>query len=170
MFTDRRLPDVKRRTYLGSAGAGVAALAGYTARGTSQRGSQPEYHGETAVVYDHDDLDLRLRQEAVRLGETAEFEITNTGSSEIVLGCNNPWAVQTYSDGDWRHVFWTRDRYYQLCATILEPGRTVVERVTLTESELEDDVGADLRPGRHRFLLLGPSPFVAVDFDVRDDD
>lgn len=160
---------MNRRRYLTSIGASAAALAGCTAVGESGDNSRPGYLGKHEVIYEHDDLELRLLRETVRFGDTVEFEVTNTSLSKIILGCNNPWALQRRSDGDWQHVTWTGDRYYQMCALELSPADSRVENITLSESELErypDEHSTKLRPGRYRFLLLGPSPFLAIDFDV----
>ena len=107
----------------------------------------------------------------MRLGDTVEFEVTNTGDSTTVLGYGNPWAIQQYSDDDWQHVTWTVDRYYQMCATELSPGDSLVEDITLSESEFDrgsDEDYAELRSEKHRFLLLGASPFLALDFNILD--
>lgn len=162
---------MKRRTYLAAVSTSAAALAGYTALGAPQNESQADYQGEQKVVYEHGDLNLRLRQEDVHLGDTVEFEVTNAGNSMTVLGCGNPWAIQQYSDGKWQHVTWTGDRYYDMCATGLSPGDSLVEDITLSESEFERGPDEDynrLRSGRHRFLLLGSSPFLALDFNILD--
>lgn len=160
---------MKRRTYLASLGVGVTSLVGITTAYGSQKESQPAYLDNERVVYEHEDLELRILQETVRLGDTVEFEVTNTSDSKTVLGCHNPWAIQTVSDGEWRHVTWTGDRYYQQCATVLSPGGSLVESIKLTESELEgypDEDGADLLPGHYRFLVLGSSPYMAIDFEL----
>lgn len=105
------------------------------------------------------------------MGDTVEFEVTNTGDSPITLGCGNPWAIQQYSDGDWQHVTWTASRYHQMCATVLAPGGTLVEDVTLSESEFDrgsDEDYVELGSRQHRFLLLGASPFFALDFNILD--
>lgn len=65
---------MKRRTYLASIATGFTAFGGCTALGKSQDESQPKYYGQENVVYEHDALNLRLRQETVRLGETVETE------------------------------------------------------------------------------------------------
>lgn len=162
---------MKRRTYLASLGAGATALAGIATVYKSRAEPQPAYREDEQVVYEHDDLELRLLQDTVRLGDTVEFEVTNTGDSMTILGCNNPWAIQTRADDEWRHVTWTETRYYQMCALELSPGDSHVERVTLSESEFEnhpEEDAAELRPGRHRFLVLGSSPHLAIDFDILD--
>lgn len=161
---------MQRRAYLAAVGATVPAFAGCTAVAEPPDQSRAGYRGEEEVVYDHDDLTIRLRQETVSLGDTAEFEVTNTGSSAVVLGCKNPWAIQQQSDDGWRHVAWTGERYYQMCATKLGADESLVEEVTLSESAFDrgDETHVGLRPGEHRFLLLGSSPFVALDFDITD--
>ena len=141
---------MKRRTYLLSVGVGAAALAGCLASAESEDTPQAGYQGEEEVVYEHDYLKLRLSRDTVRIGDTIEFEVTNTGDSKITLGCHNPWAIQKYVDGEWRHVTRTSDRYYQLCATVLGPGRSLVESITVSKSELEsqaEEVPMELRSG-----------------------
>lgn len=162
---------MKRRGYLASLGAGAAALTGCTALGVTANEPQADYRGDAAVVYDHDSLELRLHEGPVHLGDEVELEVSNTGDSAIVLGCQNPWALQQYADGDWHHVTWTGDRYYYMCATELAAGDSLTEEITLSESAFErdpDEDNVELHTGRHRLLLLGPSPFVALDFDVRE--
>lgn len=162
---------MKRRQYLASISISTVAFSGCIGLGASQNESQADYHGEEKVVYDHDGLNLSLRQEKVHLGDTVEFEVTNTGNSAIVLGCKNPWAIQQYSDGDWQHVTWTGERYYQMCATELSAGDSLAEEITLSESEFErgsDEDYTELQTGQHRLVLLGSSPFVALDFDIRE--
>lgn len=131
--------------------------------------SQAGYQTDEDVVYDHDSLELQLRQESVHLGDTVEIEVKNTGESEVSLGCQNPWALQRHSDGEWRHVTWTGEKYYRLCYTGLTPDSSISEEIPLSRSELTqqvDDVQTELRPGQYRFVLLGTSPFVALDFTV----
>lgn len=162
---------MKRRTYLGFVGASAAALAGCAGIQPPQSESRVDYRGEAEIVYDHEDLTLQAFGQAVRLGEKVAFEVTNTGDSKTILGCHNPWAVQKHSEDGWQHVAWTGDNYYQLCATELSPGESLVEKFEFSESGLRartDDVNAELHPGTYRFVLLGPSPFLAVDFDVRE--
>lgn len=95
--------------------------------------------------------------------------MTNTGDSRTVLGCNNPWALQKRSEGEWQEVAWTGERYYQACATELSPGSTLEESVELSKTGLEKQAGkihSELRPGTYRFLIIGSSPVLAIDFDV----
>lgn len=162
---------MKRRAYLASLAGSTVALSGCTAPGKPRDESQPEYYGRETVVHEYDGLSLSLRQDTVRLGETIEFEVTNTGDSEVMLGCHNPWAVQKYTAGEWRHVTWTSGRYYDLCLTLLSPENSLVEGLTFSQSELEKQastVRGELTPGRYRFVLLGTSPYFAIDFDVLD--
>jgi len=160
---------MNRRSYLASVVATAAVPAGYIALTDRQTDRTPGYRGDQSVVYEHDDLQLRLLQDEVQLGDTVEFEVTNTSDLTVVLGCHNPWAIQRRFDGEWRHVTWTGERYYQLCASGLAPGDSLTEQITLSESELEahaDELQTDLVPGAYRFLLLGSSPYLATDFDV----
>ncbi|MBB6645993.1 hypothetical protein [Halobellus ruber] len=158
-----------RRGYLTLIGSSAVALTGGTALAASQNESRADYRGDRKVVYNHDGLDLRLCADNVHLGDEVEFEASNTGDSPISLGCHNPWAIQQYSGGDWHHVTWTEARYYYMCATELGAGESFTEEVTLSESAFERDEDEDyveLHAGRHRFLLLGPAPFVALDFNI----
>lgn len=159
---------MKRRPFLVSVSASMAALAGCTAISAPQADSRVGYP-EEEVVYERDGLQLRLLQETVRPGEPIEFEVTNTGDSMTVLGCHDPWAIEKRSDGEWQLVTWTADRYYDMCATGLAPGDSLVERITPSGSAFErspDGHAAELRPGQYRFLLLGPTPYLALDFTV----
>ena len=161
---------MKRRTYLASVGASAAALAGCTALRAPQTSSQVGYPNKE-ITYEHDDLQLHLLQETAYLGDTIGFEVTNTGDSNVPLGCHKPWAIQKYSGEKWRHVTWTADGYYDMCAQVLGPGDSFIEEITLSKSELEnqaDKVHEKLTPGRYRFMLIGMSPYVAIDFDVLD--
>lgn len=163
---------MQRRTYLASLALGSGGLVGWTALGRSTEDTQPEYYGQEPIVTERDDLSIGLRQETVRLGDTVTFEVTNTGDSSINLGCHNPWALQRKSNDDWRHVAWTSERFYRLCLTRLEPEGTTVEQVTLSRAALADQtssVEGDLSPGRYRFLLVGTSPYLAIEFDVREE-
>lgn len=164
---------MRRRAYLVSLAVGTSALTGCAALGNSSDEERPAYLGKEPIVYNHDTLELRLRQEVVQLGDTIEIEVTNTGAEVTALGCHNPWALQTYADGTWRHVTWTGDRYYQTCLTRLGPGDSRVEELTLSGPELEDqasEVDREPRPGRYRFILIGigTSSYPALEFDVLD--
>ena len=160
---------MKRRAFLGSVSASATALAGCPTIRAPQNESEVAYQIGHAVTYDHEVLDLRPLQEEVHLGETIAFEVTNTSDSKTGLGCHNPWAIQRHSEDEWRHVTWTADRYHQMCLLLLPPGDSVEAEVTLSESALEaqaSDVRSELEPGTYRFLLLGSSPNLAVDFEV----
>ncbi|WP_276302515.1 immunoglobulin-like domain-containing protein [Halorussus lipolyticus] len=162
---------MNRRTYLCSVVAGAGALGGTIAVADRREDPALAYRENARVVTEREDLRLRLRQDTVRLGDTVAFEVTNTGDSTVVLGCRNPWALQRRADGQWRHVAWTEDRYYQLCATELPPGESSVTAVELSETGLETQAGevrGDLRPGRYQFLLVGTSPSLATEFRVLD--
>lgn len=153
----------------------VAALlssAGCTVAGLRSEDDEPQagYLTDEDVVYEHEDLELQLRQESVHLGDAVEFEVLNTGESEVSLGCQNPWALQRQVDGEWRHLTWTGERNYRACYTGLTPDTSVTVEIPLSGSELPqqaDDVQTELRPGQYRFILLGTSPFLALDFTVR---
>ena len=160
---------MKRRGYLGLISSSAIALSGCTALAGAQNESNAGYLGDQKVVYDHDNLDLRLHKDTPHLGDEVEFEVSNTGDSAVTLGCQNPWAIQQYLNGGWHHVAWTEERYYYMCATDLAAGASFTEEITLSESAFErsqDEDYVKLDTGRHRFLLLGPSPFVALDFEI----
>lgn len=161
---------MRRRRYLASVAAGATGLAGWAALGTSGGEDKPGYRGGRGVVTEHPDLEVTLRGETAFLGETVAFDITNAGDSAAGLGCHNPWALQRRTGDGWAHVAWTAGRYHLLCLTTLPPGESLVERLTLSAAGLEDQ-GVEVRTpptaGRYRFLLLGPAPYLATEFDVR---
>lgn len=166
---------MRRRTVIAAAGVGIAAGgAGVvlgTGLGSSQDRSGPVYRRHDSVTYEHDSLELRSSRVTVGLGETVEFEVTNTGDSSVGLGCHNPWALQREGGDGWEHVAWTGGKYVQLCLTELPPRETLVENLSLTTEGLDasaSSVASDLRTGTHRFVLLGPSPFLATEFTVRE--
>ncbi|WP_224333131.1 hypothetical protein [Haloprofundus halobius] len=158
---------VNRRTYLASVGAS-AALAGCTTLAAPQDDSRPNYLGRE-IVYERDGFELSLLDEVARLGETVAFEATNTGESEISLGCNSPWAIQRETADGWQHTTWTGGRYFEMCYSALRPGDSVREVVTLSESALDGQVSelhTELRPGQYRFVLIGSEPYLATDFEI----
>jgi len=162
---------MNRRTYLASLVTGSGALGGGIA--LADLGPDPEfaYRDGERVVSERDDLRLRVLSDSVRLGDSVAFEVTNTGDSQVILGCRNPWALQRRAEGEWRHVTWTARRHYQMCASELSPGDSLTTRLELTEEALEEsaaEVHADLRPGRYRFLLVGTAPYLATEFRVLD--
>lgn len=162
---------MKRRAYLSALTATTVGIAGCTAVGAPTNESQPGYHREADVVYEREKLDLQLHDSPVRLGDTVEFRVTNTSASEVGLGCKNPWAIQQYSGDAWQHVTWTDDRFYRACLTVLRPGESLAERLTLSGAELEKraaEMEGELTPGRYRFLLLGTSPYLALEYDIMD--
>lgn len=166
---------MNRRTVLaGAAGVlGVSAAGAVTTRKLfpARHNLRGEYAEDDEVAYDHDDLRFRASQAAVHRGETIEFEVTNTTDSRVPVGCNVPWAIERHADDTWYTVTWTGREYYQMCASALPSGESYVERVTLSTDALDRQTGdvevrGELQPGRYRFVLLGPSPFLAVDFEV----
>lgn len=166
---------MNRRAYLAGITTSALSVSGCTAPGnsSSEDVSRPDYWDDADVVYDHDDLVIEPSRDSVRLGNAIEFEVANTGTSGVPLGCNNPWAIQAAVDGGWRHVTWTAGRYYTLCLTSLVSGESKTVAVTMSEPELERHAAefqADLDPGRYRFVLLGPRPFLAREFTVLDPD
>lgn len=160
---------MKRRTYLAVVGSSVTALAGCTATNPLQTQPRPDYYGEQEIVYDHPSMTLTLLEEEVHLGDRITFRINNTGETTISLGCSNPWALQRQHDGDWTHITWTAAKYYQLCLTTLTPTETINHELVFSKSGLEKyatELAQPLRPGTYRFILLGPTPFVATQFRV----
>lgn len=168
---------MKRRTllvggaavFLGAGGATTALGIGPLARSTE---CEYRYRCDAPIVYERDDLRLEVATRDVRMGETATFDLWNTSSERVHLGCGNPWALQTYREGKWRHVTWTAGRYVQLCLTMLTPGahdRLEIPLSTegLTEVTAKDRLAVPLEPGRYRLILVGPDPHLATDFDVR---
>lgn len=157
---------MKRRTYVFSVGAGATALAGgvVLGRSSSSPRATPE---DRRIVYEREGLELRALQNRVHLGETIGFEITNTSDSSTVLGCHDPWKIQAHTDEQWEDVTGTPSGYYDMCAFELAPGATDTKRIRLSAEELDartDLVERELHPGQYRFVLLGTSPFLAVDF------
>ena len=98
------------------------------------------------------------------------------------MGCNVPWAIQSYEDGTWRHLLWTDQRWYNMCYSAIAPGDTITTTVTLSETALADNQGISdgeanvtLTPGKYRFVLVGIDPPLAVNFrllpaELRDDE
>jgi len=159
-----------RRRYLAALGTGVVSLVAAAGVAYSDdNGSKPEYLGQEPIVYEHDAVKIEGITDTVRIGDEIDVRVTNQGESPITLGCNNPWALQRYENGQWRHVAWTGDRYYNLCLTRLPPGETHREPIALTETGLGlqgDDDNTSLTEGRYRLILIGPSPYVAQRFHV----
>ena len=167
----RENQGMKRRTLLAAVGTGAVALAGCTALGKSADESRPGYLGQEPIVYYRDDLTLSLRDQPVHRGDTVEFEATNTGNSDISLGCRNPWALQYQTDNGWEHVTWTGGRFYLLCLSSLPPGESVTEEVPLSREKMaaREDISTvqrPLRPGAYRFTLVGPTPYLALQFNL----
>lgn len=165
---------MKRRTLLTVSTLGFSGIGAVgTALGIGPfdlDDSQPEYLGQASVVYERDDLQLEAPQDPVRRGETITLELTNTGESWITLGCGNPWALQKHTGREWRHVAWTGERYYDLCASGIEPGETIIEHVPTAESVLDREFGpvaAELSSGGYRIVLIGTEPYLAADFRLR---
>ncbi|WP_423745120.1 immunoglobulin-like domain-containing protein (plasmid) [Haladaptatus sp. SPP-AMP-3] len=165
-----------RRALLHLCGAAAASLGGCTALGRSKN-AQPltEQYEETLefeepITYEHDQLQLSGPEKPVTLGETIEFTVTNTGTSEVSLGCQNPWTLQQRNDGRWREVIWTTSDAFLLCLTVLKPGDSLTEDVTLRRSALETQseiVKYDLTPGLYRLVLLETDPYFAVNFRIK---
>ena len=115
---------------LGGSGVGTAVGIGPLASNTA---SEPAYAEAGSIVYEQEPLQLRTRSEAVRRGDSITFEVHHAGESEnISLGCNIPWAIQSYEDGTWKHVVWTDQRWHQMCATLIAPGDTLTTTVPLS--------------------------------------
>lgn len=170
---------MKRRELLGG---GVLALLVTGTIGTAlgigplapKDSSQPAYLERESPVYEREPLQLRAPTDDVRRGESITFEVHHTGGSEdISLGCNIPWAIQKYDDGEWKHAVWTDQRWYDLCATSIAPGDTLTITVPLSGTALADKQGisegeADVRftPGKYRFVLAHSNPPLAVNFRI----
>ena len=170
-------PSWSRRATLGLVGAVVVPFAGWSVftlapSDDSPEGFKPltEHYGNHAVVYNHDQLQLSGPDAPAALGDTVVFTLTNTGNTDISLGCHNPWTLQTYIDGQWQDVMWTSADAFLTCSTILAADESRSERVTLARSALETEtekVHHELTPGRYRFVLLALTPFVAVEFQIQ---
>jgi hypothetical protein len=166
---------MKRRELLGAGAVGLLGTGDITAVTAAVRpfgpdDSGPEYIDRASAVYERDDLRLKLPQDTVPRGESITLELTNTGESWITLRCGNPWALQKRTGGEWRHVAWTGERYYDLCASGIESGETIIEHVPTAESVLDREFGpvaAELSSGEYRIVLIGTEPYLAADFRLR---
>lgn len=157
---------MKRRTYLASIGTGAAALSGGIVLGKSKNNSKNK---NMPIVYEHEGLRLQTLQDKVRLGETIQFKVTNTSDSTVILGCDNAWIIQVYSDEEWRDITDTPQSHYQMCALELPSGESRVESATMSKERLETQTGdllEELQPGQYRFVLLESDPRLAVDFQI----
>ncbi|WP_368411876.1 immunoglobulin-like domain-containing protein [Haladaptatus halobius] len=168
-----------RRTLLHLTGIAAVPLAGCSAVGRNKNG-QPltelydndlNVFGDS-ITYEHDQIRLSGPDQPVTLGDSVEFTITNTSTTEITLGCHNPWTLQQRANGRWREVLWTTSDGVPLCAFTLPPSKSYTEKVTLTHSALEtlsetETVQYELTAGLYRFVILGTNPFLATDFHVQ---
>lgn len=170
------VPNVSRRKFLQlSVGSGVV-FSGCLVNGAefepTSRNPEPltEHYGGHPVKYQHDGLRLSVASTDVQPGGTFRFEVENTSTSEITLGCGNPWTLQKFRDGEWRDVIWTTANGFPTCATPLPAGETRTEAVTVEREELAsqtESVREDLTHGRYRVVLLSTEPFLAEEFRVR---
>jgi len=157
----------------GLGGGGIAAVALGHRPFSANEDDSAAYRSNSRVAYEHETFELSASRDVVRFGESIDFEVTNTGDSDATLGCNNPWAVEAYADGEWRTVTWTGESYYQMCATLLGPGSSVTESIRISKPRFGTGTdGVEFRetPTRYRFVLLGSDPYLAVDFTVRSDE
>ena len=167
-------PSRRRLLRLVGASASVP-LAGCTVSAfrSEEASSDPEYVDEADVVYEHEQLTLTVQPETVRLGDRVEFELQNQGTSKFTLGCHNPWALQRQTNDGWTHLTWTAEGYYDLCAFVLPAGEHTTVELKLSESALTDvaaPLSGELQPGTYRFLILGTTPYLAVEFAVDESD
>jgi hypothetical protein len=165
-----------RRALLHLCGTAAVSLGGCTALGRNENAKPlTEKYEETLefeepITHEHDQLQLSGPEKPGTLGETIEFTVTNTGTTEVSLGCHNPWTLQRRNDGRWREVVWTTSDAFLLCLTVFEPGTSITEDVTLRRSALEMEgeiVKHDLTPGLYRFVLLETDPYFGVDFRIK---
>ena len=112
-----------RRAVLHLLGISAVSLGGCTARGDSKN-AQPltEKYEETLefeepITYEHDHLQLSGPEQPVTAGDSIEFTVTNTSTTEVSLGCQNPWTLQQQNDSRWREVMWTTSDVFNLCLT-----------------------------------------------------
>ncbi|WP_276274106.1 hypothetical protein [Haloarcula litorea] len=169
---------MRRREILGAGavllGGGVVGTAVGVDPVPADTASEPAYLEDGEVVYEREPLRLRAPTDTARRGGSIAFEVHHAGTSgRIDLGCNVPWAVQSYEEGTWNHVVWTDERWHDLCATVIGPGDTLATTVPLSAAGVADERGvsgpeADVTftPGTHRFVLAGTSPPLAVNFNV----
>lgn len=158
-----------RRPLLHLLGSSSVLLAGCSA---SSSESQPfsELFGEHPITYQHDELDLSIPAESVRVGDTFLVRLTNTADEPVGLHCGNPWTLQVYRENQWKELIWTTADGWGGCAGSIPSHQTQTERVTLARSALEsqtEEVRGELSPGKYRFVLLSTDQFPAVDFHVR---
>lgn len=158
-----------RRAVLRGAPVGLGVLAGgcqSVGHPLNPSQSLTAHHGGGPVASDHDQVRLRARRARVARGEAIGFDVANVGDAPVALGCGNPWTLHQRRDGRWRDVLRTSAVAHPQCATRLQPGESIVERVTIptTLANRPETVAFDLTPGRYRFVLLGTDPFLAADF------
>ncbi len=125
---------------------------------------------EEPITYEHDHLQLSGPENPVTTGETIEFTVTNTSTTEISLGCHNPWTLQQQKNGRWREMMWTTSNVFLACLTTLKPGDSITETVTLGRSALEtksEIIKHEFVPGLYRFVLLATDPFFAINFRIK---
>ncbi|WP_423744822.1 immunoglobulin-like domain-containing protein (plasmid) [Haladaptatus sp. SPP-AMP-3] len=163
-----------RRAVLHLLGISAVSLGGCTALGDSKN-AQPlteKYEEmlefEEPITYEHDHLQLSGPEQPVA-GDTIEFTVTNTSMTEISLGCGNPWTLQQQRNGRWREMMWTTSDVFNACLSVLKPGDSITENVTLRRSALETEseiVKHEFIPGLYRFVLLASDPFFTTNFRI----
>lgn len=170
-----------RRQYLGLLGAATAGVAGCSA---PYGDDVAQYRRGRAVAYEHESLAIAASQERVAVGESITFELTNTGDSRVSVACHEPWALQHESETGWTDAVCQCEDVVSLCASFLGPGSTLSKTLTVedgritAEQHVTDPDGAESRErtntveyestsGRYRFFLLGTSPLLAADFEIR---
>ena len=73
----------------------------------------------------------------------------------------------------WAHRTWTAEGYHDLCAMLLPAGERTTVQFALAENgfpERAAPLNGAIRPGRYRFLMLGTTPSLGVEFTVTDAD
>jgi len=155
-------------------GGGIIITA-LSETGVTPNGDTGPDYLDKKTVYDHSDLDMTITQDVGHVGDTIRFKIKNSSESLVDLGCNIPWALQRRSSGEWKHVTWTPQRTIDLCFSSVGPEDTTTVDVPMSVSALNDihdvsEVRTNLVPGDYRFILLGPDPQLATDFQLLPSD
>lgn len=162
---------MNRRRYLGVIGGLLSTLAGCSALGGPPRGQwMSTLYGGKGIVYTHDYLELTGPDQSIRVGEAAEFTLTNTGGNSPNIGCGSTWTFQRKDGDSWRELLYTTAEGTAGCAGYLDPGESRTTRLTLDKAGVEENVGGTLveefAPGQYRFVWLGTDPFLAVRFRI----
>lgn len=115
-------------------------------------------------------MELRLRQEIVRPGDTVEFEVTKTSNSKTALGCKNVGDT-TLLGRRMASRCVDRKRLLQNVfnnARLGQFSRGTRHDVQNGTRMGNDELDFDLHPGRYRIVLVDTSLYLATDFTIFD--